>query len=177
MAWPASLTAPDFRDGGIKLTLASVALEAGVSKGGLLYHFASKQALVDRLVGEFDAAIIGAGDTPGAATLAYLDNTVGDGPAAGDTGGAARRPHHNAPPNPSAARLTSRVPQFCSVRSVWLGVVSRSTGGSRWWRGCRLPAERGEGADRRLPPVERHTPWTGATGGAGDCCQLSRAGS
>ncbi|ALG10049.1 TetR/AcrR family transcriptional regulator [Kibdelosporangium phytohabitans] len=62
------------------LTLAAVATEAGVSKGGLFYHFATKQALaeglIDRLVGQFDTALGAAGDHPGAATRAYLDNTV-----------------------------------------------------------------------------------------------------
>jgi AcrR family transcriptional regulator len=38
------------RDGPRALTLDSVAAEAGVSKGGLLYHFATKDALVDALV-------------------------------------------------------------------------------------------------------------------------------
>ncbi|WP_432510230.1 TetR/AcrR family transcriptional regulator [Kineococcus sp. SYSU DK001] len=34
-------------------TLEAVAARAGVSKGGLLYHFASKDALVDGLLGRF----------------------------------------------------------------------------------------------------------------------------
>jgi AcrR family transcriptional regulator len=38
------------RGGPGALTLASVAAEAGVSKGGLLYHFPAKEALVDALV-------------------------------------------------------------------------------------------------------------------------------
>jgi AcrR family transcriptional regulator len=38
------------RDGPRALTLDTVAAEAGVSKGGLLYHFATKDALVDALV-------------------------------------------------------------------------------------------------------------------------------
>ena len=38
------------RDGAQALTLDAVAVEAGVSKGGLLYHFASKRALLDGLV-------------------------------------------------------------------------------------------------------------------------------
>ena len=48
------------RDGARALTLDAVAAEAGVSKGGLLYHFGSKRALVDGLVerwlDEFEAA-------------------------------------------------------------------------------------------------------------------------
>jgi AcrR family transcriptional regulator len=38
------------RDGAAALTLDAVAAEAGVSKGGLLYHFASKRELLDALV-------------------------------------------------------------------------------------------------------------------------------
>ena len=39
------------RDGAHALTLDAVAAEAGVSKGGVLYHFGSKRALIDGLVG------------------------------------------------------------------------------------------------------------------------------
>ena len=38
------------RDGAQSLTLDAVAAEAGVSKGGLLYHFRSKRDLLDALV-------------------------------------------------------------------------------------------------------------------------------
>jgi AcrR family transcriptional regulator len=38
------------RDGAQALTLDAVAAEAGVSKGGLLYHFGSKRDLLDGLV-------------------------------------------------------------------------------------------------------------------------------
>ena len=38
------------RDGAKALTLDSVAAEAGVSKGGLLYHFASKRELLDAML-------------------------------------------------------------------------------------------------------------------------------
>ena len=38
------------RDGAQALTLDAVAAEAGVSKGGLLYHFRSKRQLLDALV-------------------------------------------------------------------------------------------------------------------------------
>jgi AcrR family transcriptional regulator len=73
------------RDGGDAVTIAAVAAEAGLSKGGLFYHFASKEALivglVDRFVAAFDA-LLDVPDTPGSATLAYLDATAADsGPA------------------------------------------------------------------------------------------------
>ncbi|MBB6033818.1 TetR/AcrR family transcriptional regulator [Phytomonospora endophytica] len=65
------------------LTLDAVAAAAGVSKGGLLYHFPGKQALVagmvERFVGQFDAALRVAGDSPGAATRAYLEATISPG--------------------------------------------------------------------------------------------------
>ncbi|GHE94072.1 TetR family transcriptional regulator [Amycolatopsis deserti] len=64
------------RDGGDAVTIAAVAREAGVSKGGLFYHFASKELLIEgliaRYVASFDELIATAGDEPGAATLAYL---------------------------------------------------------------------------------------------------------
>jgi AcrR family transcriptional regulator len=48
------------------LTLAAVAEQAGVSKGGLLYHFGSKEALIkgmiERLVEEFDQLVAAQGD-------------------------------------------------------------------------------------------------------------------
>jgi AcrR family transcriptional regulator len=51
------------RDGAASLTLDAVAAEAGVSKGGVLYHFASKRALIDGLMGrwldEFEAQLDG----------------------------------------------------------------------------------------------------------------------
>jgi AcrR family transcriptional regulator len=41
------------RDGAQALTLDAVAAEAGVSKGGVLYHFGSKRALIDGLIGSW----------------------------------------------------------------------------------------------------------------------------
>ena len=38
------------RDGATALTLDAVAAEAGASKGGVLYHFATKRALIDGLI-------------------------------------------------------------------------------------------------------------------------------
>lgn len=54
------------RDGAGALTLDAVAAEAGVSKGGLLYHFKTKRELVDAMLGgwleEFAAEIEAASD-------------------------------------------------------------------------------------------------------------------
>ena len=68
------------------LVLDAVAQEAGVSKGGLLYHFGSKEALAEglteRMGAAFDAAqqrIGGADPEPaGRHTRAYLRSTVGE---------------------------------------------------------------------------------------------------
>ncbi|HWI75390.1 MAG TPA: TetR/AcrR family transcriptional regulator [Baekduia sp.] len=67
-----------------KLTLDAVAEEAGVSKGGLLYHFSSKgqllDAVVDRWEASFQAQIDAAADpAPGGWTRAYADMTAKDG--------------------------------------------------------------------------------------------------
>lgn len=68
--------------GAAHLTLDAVAREAGVSKGGLLYHFPTKEALliglIEHLIAEFDNAIAqemardAAGDTPGRWLRAYV---------------------------------------------------------------------------------------------------------
>ncbi len=65
------------------LVLDAIAAAAGVSKGGLLYHFGSKEALVaglcERMLERFDHQLdtLGADDpTPGAFTRAYLATTV-----------------------------------------------------------------------------------------------------
>jgi len=68
------------RDGVSNMTLEAVAREAGVSKGGLLYHFRSKSALVTAIVERLgtrcqaDQALALARDsqTAGAFTRAYL---------------------------------------------------------------------------------------------------------
>lgn len=62
------------------LTLAAVAARAGVSKGGLLYHYASKDALVtamiERLIGEFDELVASFRlERPGWYTRAYVEAT------------------------------------------------------------------------------------------------------
>jgi AcrR family transcriptional regulator len=77
------------RDGTQALTLAAVAENAGVSKGGLLYHFATKEALiralVDRLITEFDALVAthdsgGPGSYTHAYVLATFDIVAGGSP-------------------------------------------------------------------------------------------------
>ncbi len=67
------------RDGVQAMTLARVAEEAGVSKGGLLHHFGSKEELVTGLLQQTltDAAAgldeLTSGDEPGAFARAYLE--------------------------------------------------------------------------------------------------------
>ncbi|TDD72467.1 TetR/AcrR family transcriptional regulator [Actinomadura darangshiensis] len=62
------------------IRLDAVAAEAGVSKGGLLHHFRSKQALLagvlERLVERFEAELPPAGSGRGAFTRAWLDATI-----------------------------------------------------------------------------------------------------
>lgn len=86
------------RDGSARLTLDAVAAEAGVSKGGLLYHFPSKEALiaamVKRMLASFDEAhqraMAGDPAEPGRWTRAYVRTAVdADGPSAEDMTSAA----------------------------------------------------------------------------------------
>jgi len=68
------------RDGVSNMTLEAVAREAGVSKGGLLYHFRSKATLVSAIVERLGTrcqadqalALATDSDSPGAFTRAYL---------------------------------------------------------------------------------------------------------
>lgn len=71
------------RDGVSHLTLDAAAAEAGVSKGGVLYHFPSRKALVsamvERFTESFDADLVrfGANDpAPGSFTRAYIEAEV-----------------------------------------------------------------------------------------------------
>ncbi|HET9093105.1 MAG TPA: TetR/AcrR family transcriptional regulator [Acidimicrobiales bacterium] len=75
------------RDGVSKLTLEAAAHEAGVSKGGILYHFPSRAALVsamvERYVVSFDAALEeldAFSGRPGDFTRAYLEATLAEPP-------------------------------------------------------------------------------------------------
>jgi AcrR family transcriptional regulator len=79
--------------GAVGLTLEAVAADAGVSKGGLLYHFPSKDSLaaglVERAVQRVDQALsrAAADQAPGSFTRAYIRVSLGPPrgrPAAGD---------------------------------------------------------------------------------------------
>ncbi len=83
------------RDGVGRLTLDAVAVEAGASKGGLLYHFASRDALITAMVerhatafsASLEASMAADPAPPGRWTRAYLRSSAspadpGDGDAA-----------------------------------------------------------------------------------------------
>jgi AcrR family transcriptional regulator len=86
------------RDGVSKLTLEAAAQEAGVSKGGVLYHFPSRAALVSAMVQRFvvsfdaDLAAYGALDgRPGDFTRAYLQATLAPTDAGDEAASVAHR--------------------------------------------------------------------------------------
>nr|WP_157169166.1 TetR/AcrR family transcriptional regulator [Streptomyces typhae] len=62
------------------IRLEAVAAEAGVSKGGLLYHFPTRRALVqgvvERLVERFEEVLPGPDAPPGAFARAWLDASI-----------------------------------------------------------------------------------------------------
>ena len=70
------------KSGATHMTLEEVAAEAKVSKGGLLYHFPSKEALikglVDGLIAQFDQFFDSRKEdtTPGSFTRAYLQSAL-----------------------------------------------------------------------------------------------------
>jgi AcrR family transcriptional regulator len=76
--------------GALAMTLEAVARAAGVSKGGLLYHFPTKDDLIRGLIEDaldrvdrYLEAAVQADTSPGAFTRAYLTTTLAD-PAATD---------------------------------------------------------------------------------------------
>jgi len=69
--------------GAARLTLAAAAARARVSKGGLLYHFPSKQRLIEglvrRMIEQFEQCAAAADDgEPGGFTRGYLRATLQD---------------------------------------------------------------------------------------------------
>lgn len=72
------------------LTLEAAARDAGVSKGGLLYHFAAKEALLDAMLrrladymeGEYRSAVDTQPDQPGRVARANLEWGFGEGEGA-----------------------------------------------------------------------------------------------
>jgi AcrR family transcriptional regulator len=69
------------QNGALNLTLEAVAKEAGVSKGGLLYHFPNKEALISSLIDEhlasWSKAVTNAKDKEkGAFTRAFVKTTL-----------------------------------------------------------------------------------------------------
>ncbi len=80
------------RDGVKSLTLDAVVAESGISKGGLLYHFPSKEdlaaAMIERSIAGFDEALVVAqeGDSRkiGRFTRAYVRATLGMTPLTGE---------------------------------------------------------------------------------------------
>lgn len=69
------------------LTLEATAREAGISKGGLLYHFPSKQALIEGMIRLYlqrfeddlsNSTAANESDEPGRLTRAYLETTFAD---------------------------------------------------------------------------------------------------
>lgn len=81
------------RDGIGRLTLDAVAREAKLSKGGLMHHFPTKDALLEAMVhrkveswrAECDAAIQRQAPGPGRVARAMLELCLGDGVECGDT--------------------------------------------------------------------------------------------
>lgn len=69
------------------LTLEAAAREAGVSKGGLLYHFSSKEALLEAALGrlseflgtDFERCITAQPEGPGRVARAMLEWSFGEG--------------------------------------------------------------------------------------------------
>ncbi|HEY5628569.1 MAG TPA: TetR family transcriptional regulator [Candidatus Limnocylindrales bacterium] len=96
------------RDGVGRLTLDAVAVEAGTSKGGLLYHFASRDALITAMVerhasafsASLEASMAADPEPPGRWTRAYLRSSAspadpgeGDAAATGLLAAMASNPH------------------------------------------------------------------------------------
>lgn len=105
------------KSGVARMTLEEVAVEAKVSKGGLLYHFPSKEALIVGLVDEFIAQFDQFLDSrkedaiPGSFTRAYLQSAMffDTSSASGIISAIANDPMLLAPVHKAYARWQSRL--------------------------------------------------------------------
>ena len=109
-------------DGGERAaTLEATARAAGVSKGGLLYHFSSREALIDAVLARFlelvDADIDELERAPEGAVAYYVRSAVAEGHPLDQAGVAAARLAQSG--SPAAVRVIR------AVRQRWLGAVRR----------------------------------------------------
>ena len=106
-------------DGERAATLDAAARAAGVSKGGLLYHFPSREALVDGVLARFsalvDADLEVMADAPEGPVAYFVRSSVSSDTAFERAGVAAARLAQAG--HPSAVRMIR------SVRQRWLGAV------------------------------------------------------
>lgn len=158
-----------------RLTLDAVAQAAGVSKGGMLYHFPGKEALtvamIERFTARFDAAVEGlAAEDPepvGRVTRAYLRATLGEAPATGPsfdhacasiTAALVAFPEHLAQVRAQSARWQARMEQD-GLDPVLATVVRLAIDGL--WLGENLSLLRLEPETRRVV-TDRLRAWAAA---------------
>ena len=105
-------------------TLEAVAAAAGLSKGGLLYHFGSKDALVEGLLARLDALVADDVEQIRAAPAGAVDylirTSMSEGTVLDQSIGAAVRLAQGAHPLANAA--------LASTRRQWLSVIEEAVG-------------------------------------------------
>ncbi|HSP52491.1 MAG TPA: TetR/AcrR family transcriptional regulator, partial [Cryobacterium sp.] len=105
-------------------TLDAVAAAAGLSKGGLLYHFGSKDALVEGLLARLDALVVDDIEQIRAAPAGAIDylirTSMSEGTSLDQSIGAAVRLAQGAHPLANAA--------LASTRRQWLSVIEEAVG-------------------------------------------------
>ena len=105
-------------------TLEAVAVAAGLSKGGLLYHFGSKDALVEGLLDRLDALVSEDVEQIRAAPAGAVDylirTSMSEGTALDQSIGAAVRLAQGAHPLANAT--------LASTRRQWLSVIEEAVG-------------------------------------------------
>ncbi|MBG6240011.1 AcrR family transcriptional regulator [Mycetocola sp. CAN_C7] len=105
-------------------TLEAVAARAGVSKGGLLYHFGSKDALteglIDRLLALTEEDVVLMQAAPAGVVDYMVRTSVNVGSAFDRALIAAARLAQTSDPRASTA--------LASIRDRWLGIVTEATG-------------------------------------------------